>query len=405
MKFCMVTTFYPPFNWGGDGIFIERLSRDLVNAGHEVHVIHDLDAFRLGGANVPRDTPLEETVDGVRVHRLRRGLLSPILTQQTGRPVLQGGDLRRILAEGFDVINFHNISLVGGPGILKLGRAAKLFTLHEHWWVCPTHILWKYTGELCEQPACLRCCLAQRTPPQAWRRATGWMARCLAHVDQVLAPSRFTAGRYQAWMDEQGVEVPVEILPGFAPAPHPAAARASDLPDRYFLYVGRLTAAKGVLDLADIFARRPEWSLVVVGAGEARGDLERRGLPNVRLRGWVGPAELSACYARAEALVFPSRCAETFGLTAAEAMAHGIPVVARRAGGVEDVVSPEVGFLCAGIGDLEAGLDRLWKQPDLRARMGGCGRQRYRDHYTPAIYREGYLAAVERAVARSFRRA
>ena len=40
MKFCMVTTFYPPYNFGGDGLFVQQLARDLSLAGHQVEVVH-----------------------------------------------------------------------------------------------------------------------------------------------------------------------------------------------------------------------------------------------------------------------------------------------------------------------------------------------------------------------------
>ena len=51
LRFCFLTTFYPPYNFGGDGIAVQRLARALVGAGHHVTVIHDAEAFRsLGGA-------------------------------------------------------------------------------------------------------------------------------------------------------------------------------------------------------------------------------------------------------------------------------------------------------------------------------------------------------------------
>ena len=34
LRFCLVTTFYPPFNFGGDGIDVERLARALTARGH-----------------------------------------------------------------------------------------------------------------------------------------------------------------------------------------------------------------------------------------------------------------------------------------------------------------------------------------------------------------------------------
>src|SRR4029453_7454881 len=85
VKFCMVTTFYPPFNFGGDGIYVQALARELLARGHEVTVVHCLDAYRRV-ARQPAQARDEETIDGVRVVRLqsRWGALSPLLTQQTG---------------------------------------------------------------------------------------------------------------------------------------------------------------------------------------------------------------------------------------------------------------------------------------------------------------------------------
>jgi len=40
MRFCMITTFYPPYHFGGDAIL-----------GHEVEVVHCEDSYRLGGGS------------------------------------------------------------------------------------------------------------------------------------------------------------------------------------------------------------------------------------------------------------------------------------------------------------------------------------------------------------------
>ena len=51
LRFCMITTFYPPENFGGDGIFIHRLSNELARAGHQVDVVHCTDSFRAMGCD------------------------------------------------------------------------------------------------------------------------------------------------------------------------------------------------------------------------------------------------------------------------------------------------------------------------------------------------------------------
>ena len=90
LRFGFLTTFYPPYNFGGDGIGIQRLARGLVHAGHRVTVIHDVDAYR---ALAPREPPPgEPEPDGLEVVPLRSGMgvLSPFLVQQTGRPLVTG---------------------------------------------------------------------------------------------------------------------------------------------------------------------------------------------------------------------------------------------------------------------------------------------------------------------------
>ena len=168
LRFCMLTTFYPPFNFGGDGIGVQRLSRALVRRGHQVTVVHDVDAFHLlarGRKPEPGPDPIS---DGVDVRSMKTGLqlLSSLLTQQLGRPIVNGHRIRAILkSENFDVVHFNNISLIGGPGLLSVGgQAVKIYEAHEHWLVCPTHVLWRHNREPCPQRQCLRCSLHYRRP-------------------------------------------------------------------------------------------------------------------------------------------------------------------------------------------------------------------------------------------------
>ena len=211
--------------------------------------------------------------DGVRVHRLRSrfGLLSPLLTQQTGLPGLKTRRLRDILATGFDVVNYHNISLIGGPGLLELpaGPALKLWTVHEHWFLCSTHIFWKNKEKRCDRRECLTCCLRSGIPPQLWR-LSGLPRRAVAQVDAMIAPSRFTADLHR----DAVAPVPVHVLPLFSrimPDLDPRNAVA-DTPGNglggYFIFVGRMTASKGVRPMLDAFARLPQLRIKLAGGGE-----------------------------------------------------------------------------------------------------------------------------------------
>ena len=102
LDFCMISTFYPPYNFGGDGIFVHRLSNELARRGHRVDVVHCTDAYRLLARREPQASYADHP--NVTVHGLRSpfGFLSPLATQQTGFPLFKSSRIRQILAKGFD---------------------------------------------------------------------------------------------------------------------------------------------------------------------------------------------------------------------------------------------------------------------------------------------------------------
>ncbi len=161
LNFLHLTTFYPPYSFGGDAMYIYRLSHALGDEGHHVDVINDYDSYHMLHRSQPEITFDEHP--NVKRHDLRSGygLLSPVLTHQTGKPYLKYRKINEVLAsKKFDVIHFHNISLLG-PEILSIEPAPnspiKLYTTHEHWLICPTHVLWKYNRRACEKPDCFGC--------------------------------------------------------------------------------------------------------------------------------------------------------------------------------------------------------------------------------------------------------
>lgn len=60
MRFCMITTFYPPYSFGGDAVFVQAISRLLAERGHRVDVIHCMDSYRALGENRSEDSAQPE---------------------------------------------------------------------------------------------------------------------------------------------------------------------------------------------------------------------------------------------------------------------------------------------------------------------------------------------------------
>lgn len=407
LRFCMITTFYPPYNFGGDGMGIQRLSEALARRGHHVTVIHDTDAYDMLSARAaPAPDPIP---DRITIHRLdnRLGPLSSLLTHQLGRPVANGRRIRRIVEEGqFDVINFHNVSLVGGPGVLGIGDAVKLYMAHEHWLVCPTHVLWRHGRERCNERQCLRCVLRHRRPPQLWRY-TGLLERELRHVDAFIAMSEFSRRKHAEFGFPREMEVVPYFLPDSPATPSEpteeglgAGAEESPHPRPYFLFVGRLEKIKGLDDVIPLFRRDRRADLLIAGDGEYAATLQAAaaGAPNIRFLGHVHPDALGRYYRHARALIVPSVCYETFGIILIEAFRQGVPVIARRLGPFPEIVER------AGAGDLfeteeelKVAMDGFLFDDGRRARLGEAGRRAFAAHWSESAVIPRYLDVVARA--------
>jgi glycosyltransferase involved in cell wall biosynthesis len=392
----MLTTFYPPHNFGGDGIAIQRLARALARRGHAITIVHDVDAFNaLRRGPEPADTPEPEGVDVIRM-RSHLGVLSPLLTQQLGRPVVNRNRLRRLLEAGnFDVTVFNNVSLIGGPGLLEFGQGVTLYEAHEHWLVCPSHVLWRHDREPCTGRQCLRCVLHYRRPPQLWRYSN-LLERQIDKVDGFIAKSEFSRAKHR----EFGFTRDMTVIPYFLPD---AEDKAADEPapaahaKPYFLFVGRLERIKGLDDVIPAFRRYNDADLLIAGDGE-HGDALRQlaaGATNIHFLGRISPARLRALYREAVALIVPSAGFETFGIILIEAFREGVPVIARRIGPFPEIVNAcDGGLLFQSPEELIDAMTRMQRDESLRARLGRNGRAGYESLWTEDVVVPRYLDLI-----------
>ncbi len=400
LRFCFLTTFYPPYHFGGDAIDIDRLARALAARGHGVTVVHDEDAYEvLAGRRPAAPPPVSNGIEVIGL-RSRLGPLSPLLTQQFGRPVMHGRTLARLFRERpFDVVTFSNVSLVGGPGLLSFGGdAVRIYLAQEHWLVCPTHVLWRHNREACTGRQCLRCVVNHHRPPQLWRY-TGYLGRELRHVDMFVARSEFSRDKHR----EFGFPRPMEVLPYFLPDARREGAPVDDASphDRpYFLFVGRLERIKGLDTVIPAFTRYQDADLLIAGDGEEAPALKAlaAGNPRVRFVGRVPNAELGRYYRHAIASIVPSAGFETFGIVLIEAFQHRTPVIARRLGPFPEIVEQAGGGELFGDEDeLLAAMRRLQGDAGRRAALGEQASQAARERWSEEVVVERYLDIVGQA--------
>ncbi len=122
----------------------------------------------------------------------------------------------------------------------------------------------------------------------------------------------------------------------------------------------------------------------------------------VHFAGQLGRGEIVAAYGRADAVVFPVRWEEPWGLVPLEAMGRGCPVVATGRGGSAEYLRDEHNCLLFDADDAEAlaaALSRLASDDALRARLRRGGLETA-PRYTDEVFNGAVEAELTRAVGR-----
>ncbi len=226
-----------------------------------------------------------------------------------------------------------------------------------------------------------------------------WLIRRLTRfynrVDRVMVPGNSIAELIRGW----GVATPIGIWSRgidhmrFNPQRRDTAWRrdlgiADDIPALGFL--GRLVLEKGL----DIFAevarelkrRDVPHRILVVGEGPARGWFAGQ-VPDAIFTGFQSGDDLARAVAGMDVFFNPS-VTETFGNVTSEAMACAVPVVAARATGAMDLVDEGVTGFLVPPRDVTAyadAIERLARNPAMRAAFGAAGHARMQAHVWPRI--------------------
>ena len=213
--------------------------------------------------------------------------------------------------------------------------------------------------------------------------------RLVTAARAVLTTSRWTAERLAGWYPGLAGRI-VAVVPGVDPAP---LRRGGD--GRALLCVAAVTGHKGHDLLVDALGRLAgeNWRCTVIGSldrepwfvADLRATIERAALTDrIELVGVRTGVELQNAYAAADLLVHPSR-AESYGMVVAEALAHGLPVIATQVGGVPEALGQAADGTRPGllvpVDDVAAlaGAIRSWlTEPKLRAGLRAAAADRRR---------------------------
>ena len=275
-----------------------------------------------------------------------------------------------------------------------------VFLAHDHDLYCPRSYYYTPFGRInCHRAySPFRCSLCARlTSPRKWKnlkRNPGRILRELAghHAVVISAFMRDNLVRNGFSPDRVHLIPPVIAIPD-------APRKSPEHTGFKIVFLGQLIRGKGADLLLDALRRMTvPWQAVIAGEGNDRPMLERLtseyGIADkVRFTGWLDNPE--ECFKECDAAVFPSRWQEPFGLSGAEALAHGIPVVAFDVGGVREWLADSVSGFVVPEKDTAAmakKLELLYHDRSLAERLGKAGRESVRSRFSP----EQFTAALRK---------
>lgn len=331
MKVVVLTTSYPRSADDVAGVFVRDAVEHLQEAGAEVEVVSPASFRHFGLA-------YGHGIVGNLKRAPWKALLLPLFLASYAHAA-------RRAARDADLVHAHWL-----PSALPAVKTRKPFVLQ----------LWGTDVELARR--------ARWSARPLVRRA-----RIVVCASEALAAAARELGAGDVRVIPTGVAIPDDVGEPDEP-PH-------------VLFVGRLSADKGILDFVAATEGMPR---VVVGDGPLRARV-----PDAR--GFVPPSDLGPYYAQAAVVACPSH-REGYGVAVREAMAHGRPVVASAVGGLLDAVEDGVtGFLVLPRDPqaLRRALETLLADPELRSRLGAAARKAARERFSWARTTQDTLRAYD----------
>jgi glycogen synthase len=388
MNIGIITNEYPPYNYGGAGVHVEYLTRELArldNNAHKVRVlcfgdqsidsptlsVHGIAAPASVTAHDPRHVKFLDTIQ---------------------RDIVIAGRLRDI-----DIVHCHTwYAHFAGCLVKQLQGVPLVLTTHS----LEPHRPWKV-----EQ-------LGTAYHASSWIEKTAYQ-----NADGVVAVSRaMKHDVHQLYgVDHDNIRVIHNgiDLDEYRPTPDPSLLQRLkiDPAKPYVLFVGRITRQKGIVHLVNAIKHLRPGTQTVLCAGapdteeigkemaeavaHARRDASD---PIIWIDEMLSRKDIVVLYTHASVFVCPS-VYEPFGIINLEAMACETPVVASAVGGIPEIVVPgETGLLVPfqTVGparfepadparfarDLAESVNQLLADPDQLRRMGIAARQRVTEHFS-----------------------
>ena len=375
----------------GENLAVDDEVRWLRDAGVDVH------RHQVSNDAIVDPGPMARAVDGldsVLSVRARRGFVAAL------------DDVRP------DVVHVHNLFPLLTATVPMAARRRGLpvvWTVHNFRTRCVAGTNFR-DGHPCHDcrpgwrvPGAVHGCFAGSTAASALVTTSTSVFRAWARRGGVLPVA--ISQQMATWLADTGGFPADRIVVKYnavATPPTPADGRAPSAHSS-FTYAGRLAHDKGVSLLLDAWGRTTtDATLRIVGSGDLTDDVERAAAADPRILhvGQVAGDQVAEHIVGSRAVVVPSVWDEPFGRVAAEALAHGRPVVTTGTGALSEIVDASCGWVTGTEpAALARAIDAAGADDVGVDTRGTAGRRRHAARFAPEPTTEALVRIYEQAIA------
>jgi glycosyltransferase involved in cell wall biosynthesis len=361
MKICL-TIYSSPWSEfkGGGQIAVHHLASALQRMGHEVHVLYS----KSHGEKISAKPPY--TVHwATRFHCASLNL--DIFSFARA--------LKRLMKwERFDIVHGNAEEAFFASDIARDFKAGYVFTSHAN--MIPE------TGMIC----------GMLRPLTFLKNLNNYLLRSSAYnASRVITFSEFSRKLVLKGLRKKKGKRVMVVSPGIDPSWFEVKRQAEGSKD--LVLWGRMEEQKGIPELLrtlkEVTGRIPEVRLHLIGEGNMTEPYRKQAkelgvLDRVNFHGWMDVDAIQEFISKCAVGVFPSRI-ESFGLSMAEAMAAGLPIVATRVGALPEFIEDGVtGTLVppANIPALYRAILEKLENPDRAQTLADAGRETVRQRFS-----------------------
>lgn len=162
-------------------------------------------------------------------------------------------------------------------------------------------------------------------------------------IDKYIFPTNFIRNyylKYAAIKKEKSI-----VIPTFTDIRESEINKNTKKKDKYFLYFGRLSEEKGIIQLLEVFKTLPSIKLIIIGSGPLMNKIkEFSNYKNIIIKGFLARKNISEYIKNALAVIIPSLWYDVMPNVLIESISLGTPVIVPKFGVFPELVKKNQGF-------------------------------------------------------------